>query len=52
MFEDSLESQTIETLARLNVAIKKQNTEIYPNELHFNEESIDGVSKFYGFIRE
>jgi len=34
----------------LNVAIKKQNTEIYPNELHFNEESIDTVSKFYDFI--
>ncbi|ABX31986.1 hypothetical protein Pmob_1273 [Petrotoga mobilis SJ95] len=50
LFEGSSETQALETLARLNVAIKKQNTEIYPNELHFNEESIDGVSKFYGFI--
>jgi hypothetical protein len=50
LFEDSFETQALEALARLNVAIKKQNTEIYPNELHFNEESIDGVSKFYGFI--
>jgi hypothetical protein len=50
LFEDSFETQALEALARLNVAIKKQNTEIYPNELHFNEESIDSVSKFYGFI--
>jgi len=50
LFEDSSETQALEALARLNVAIKKQNTEIYPNELHFNEESIDSVSKFYGFI--
>ncbi|WP_237729874.1 Eco57I restriction-modification methylase domain-containing protein [Petrotoga sp. 8T1HF07.NaAc.6.1] len=50
MFEDSFETQVLEALGRLNVAIKKQNTEIYPNELHFNEESIDSVSKFYGFI--
>jgi hypothetical protein len=50
LFEGSSETQALETLARLNVAIKKQNTEIYPNELHFNEESIDDVSKFYGFI--
>jgi len=50
LFEGSSETQALETLARLNVAIKKQNTEIYPNELHFNEESIEDVSKFYGFI--
>ncbi|POZ88385.1 MULTISPECIES: N-6 DNA methylase [Petrotoga] len=50
LFEGSSETQALEALARLNVAIKKQNTEIYPNELHFNEESIDGVSKFYDFI--
>ncbi|PNS00606.1 hypothetical protein X928_04990 [Petrotoga miotherma DSM 10691] len=50
LFEDSSETQALEALARLNVAIKKQNTEIYPNELHFNEVSIDSVSKFYGFI--
>jgi len=50
LFEDSAEAQALEALARLNVAIKKQNTEIYPNELHFNEESIDSVSQFYGFI--
>ncbi|PNR88790.1 hypothetical protein X925_05000 [Petrotoga sp. 9T1HF07.CasAA.8.2] len=50
MFEDSFETKALESLVRLNVAIKKQNTEIYPNELHFNEESIDSVSKFYGFI--
>ncbi|PNR91828.1 hypothetical protein HWHPT5561_06470 [Petrotoga sp. HWH.PT.55.6.1] len=50
MFVDSFETQALEALSRLNVAIKKQNTEIYPNELHFNEESIDSVSKFYGFI--
>ncbi|HBT51005.1 MAG TPA: hypothetical protein DEA49_02670 [Petrotoga sp.] len=50
IFEDSLETQALETLSRLNVAIKKQNTEIYPNELHFNEESIEDVSQFYGFI--
>ncbi|MGY4688070.1 Eco57I restriction-modification methylase domain-containing protein [Petrotoga sp. DB-2] len=50
LFEDSSETQALEALARLNVAIKKQNIEIYPNELHFNEESIDSVSQFYGFI--
>jgi hypothetical protein len=50
LFEGSSETQALETLARLNVAIKKQNTEIYPNELHFNEESIEDVSQFYGFI--
>ncbi|PNS00233.1 hypothetical protein X927_03595 [Petrotoga mexicana DSM 14811] len=50
LFEGSSKTQALEALVRLNVAIKKQNTEIYPNELHFNEESIDGVSKFYGFI--
>jgi len=50
LFEDSGKAQALEALARLNVAIKKQNTEIYPNELYFNEESIDSVSKFYGFI--
>jgi hypothetical protein len=50
LFEDSFETQALEALARLNVAIKKQNTEIYPNELHFNEESIEDVSQFYDFI--
>jgi len=50
LFEGSSETQALEALARLNVAIKKQNIEIYPNELHFNEESIDSVSKFYRFI--
>jgi len=50
LFEGSSETQALETLVRLNVAIKKQNTEIYPNELHFNEESIEDVSQFYDFI--
>ncbi|RLL89263.1 hypothetical protein CN13_06380, partial [Petrotoga sp. HKA.pet.4.5] len=50
LFEGSSETLALEMLARLNVAIKKQNTEIYPNELHFNKESIEDVSQFYGFI--
>ncbi|PNR96814.1 Eco57I restriction-modification methylase domain-containing protein [Petrotoga sp. 9PWA.NaAc.5.4] len=50
IFKKSVETKNLEILSKLNITIKKQNTEIYPTEWHFNKDLIKNVSKFSEFV--
>lgn len=50
IFKNTYENETLENLSRLNVAIKKQNLEIFPTELHFNDQILCDFENIYNFI--
>lgn len=51
IINDSKNSKKLELLVKLNVAIKKQNTQIYPTEFHFDETFFCKCSNFHSYLQ-
>lgn len=50
IFIDSENIKYLELLSKVNIAIKKHNTQIYPTELHFDETLFYEPSKFHFYL--
>ena len=50
IFIDSENIKYLELLSKVNIAIKKHNTQIYPTELHFDETLFYEPSKFHLYL--
>lgn len=51
IINDSKNLKKLELLVKLNVAIKKQNTQIYPTEFHFDETFFCKCSNFHSYLQ-